>query len=158
MSDEEPPQRVPHYSDNEQHGWPLDQCARNLLATLAGFVHAPTDFKGSAVGHAWLAHRDDHTARIAFTSDRGDGHVQLSTHESHWVKVEVFVSGTLIFRAWADEPYEEKEFWPDAADGVTAPNGDPPGRISKRGRWLQIDRVRFGLPGEGFWSVSDTLD
>lgn len=146
MGDEKPPTREPHYFDNEQYGWSLDQCARNLLATLCVFVHRPTDFTGSATGHAWVAHRDENNARIAFTSDKGDGHVQLTVHESHWVKIEVFVSGALVFRAWADEPYEEKEFWPDGADGIVPQNGDPPGRISKRGSWAQVRRSAFNLP------------
>lgn len=150
-----PPLREPHYGDNESHGWPLDQCARNLLATLAGFVYRPTDFRGSANGHAWIAQRDDNTARIAFTSDQGDGHVRLSTHESHWVKIEVFVSGALIFRAWGEETWEEKEFWPDGADGVDLPSGDAPGRISKRGAWLQLHRGAFGLApaASEFWDI-----
>ncbi len=157
MSEAKPPTREPYYIDNESdHGWPLDQCARGLLSTLWGFVYSPRDFKGSANGHTWLAHHDENNARIAFTSDKGDGQVQLSTHESHWVRIEVFVSGALIFRAWADEPYEEKEFWPDGADGIVPPDGDPPGRISKRGSWLQIRCANF--PGVrpdayGYWNI-----
>lgn len=156
----QPPTREPHYLDNEQHGWPLAACARMLLATLAGFVRPPLNFKGSANGHAWIAHGDDNAARIAFTSDKGDGHVQLSTHESHWVRIEVFVSGALILCAWADEPYEEKEFWPDGADGIVPPNGDPPGRISKRGRWLQSRCADFGLPAgpTGLWDIEVASD
>ena len=156
MSDAIPPTRDPHYFDNESYGWPLDQCARGLLWTLRGFVHTPQDFKGSATGHAWLAHHDENNARIAFTSDKGDGHVQLSTHESHWVKIEVFVSGARIYRAWADEPYEEKEFWPDGANGEPDANGDAPGRISKRGSWLQIRCADFpGAPPDeyGYWNI-----
>lgn len=156
MSDGKPPTREPHYFDNEVHGWPLDQCARGLLWTLHSFVFHPTDFVGAAKGHAWIAHKDENNARIAFTSDKGDGHVQLSTHESHWVKIEVFVSGALVFRAWADEPYEEKELWPDGADGVVPPNGDASGRISKRGSWLQIQCEKFpGVPTTetGYWNI-----
>jgi hypothetical protein len=158
MGEEKPPLRDPHYFDNESHGWPLDQCARGLLWTLRGFVHSPKDFVGNASGHAWIAHHDENNARIAFTSDKGDGHVQLSVHESHWVKIEVFISGALILRAWADEPYEEKDLWPDGADGVVAPKGDAPGRISKRGAWLQFRCAQFpGVhdDGSGFWNLED---
>ncbi|MGE0739730.1 MAG: hypothetical protein AB7O98_00185 [Hyphomonadaceae bacterium] len=156
MGDIGPPLREPHYFDNQQHNWPLDQCARNLLTTLAGFVHRPTDFKGGANGHAWIAHRDDANARIAFTSDKGDGHVLLSAHDSHWVKIEVFVSGARVFRAWVDEPYEEKEVWPDSADGLVLPDGDPPGRISKRGAWLQLRCEKFPhmpMTASGYWDL-----
>jgi hypothetical protein len=147
MGEAKPPIREPYYFDNEQHGYPLDECARGLLWTLQSFVSRPTDFVGNAKGHAWIAQKDVNNARIAFTSDQGNGHVQLSTHESHWVKVEVFVSGALVFRAWADEPWEEKELWPDGADGIVPPNGDPPGRVSKRGSWIQIKCEKFpGTP------------
>ena len=56
-------------------------------------------------------------------------------------------------RAWLEDPYEEKEFWPDGADGV----GEGPGRISKRGSWLQVNMQRFDATlGAGYWSLSDT--
>ncbi|HRO02317.1 MAG TPA: hypothetical protein PLS69_01760 [Terricaulis sp.] len=82
-------------------------------------------------------------------------------HESGWVKAEVFVSGAHVFRAWVDEPFEEKEFWPDGADGIVPPQGDPPGRISKRGLWLQLSCAAFpGAPdkGNGFWDVEQVRD
>lgn len=160
MSAEAPPTRAPHYFDNEQRGWPIADCARMLMDDLARFVKPARDFRGDARGHIWCAALDQTGARLAFTSDKGDGHLQLSVHESGWVKAEVFVSGARVFRAWVDEPFEEKEFWPDGADGITPPQGDPPGRISKRGRWLQLSCAHFpGVPdkGNGYWDVEDTL-
>lgn len=151
-----PPIRKPLYFDNESRGCPLDECARGLLWTLWGFVNAPTPFKGSANGRAWVTEHDRSSARIAFHSDKGDGWVQLSAHESHWVKIEVFVADALTFRAWCEEVWEEKEFWPDGADGITPAHGDAPGRISKRGAWLQIRCADFpGVAddGSGFWSI-----
>jgi hypothetical protein len=151
-----PPRREPHYFWNEQYGWTLDACARGLIQILCGFVHSPGRFTGSAVGRAWIEREDGVSARIAFASDKGDGHVELTAHDSHWVKIEVFVAGAPVFRAWCEEVWEEKEFWPDGSDGITPPDGDAPGRISKRGSWLNIRCAFFpGVPddGTGYWSL-----
>lgn len=161
MSAPAPPSRPPYYSDNETYGWPIAQCAGFLVDTLASFVKPARDFRGDAAGHIWCAYLDKTSARLAFSSNLGHGHVQLSVHESGWVRAEVFVSGQLKQRVWIDEPYEEKDFWPDGADGIAPPNNDPPGRISKRGRWLQLKCAAFpGAPdkGNGYWDVEDTED
>lgn len=155
-----PPTRAPHYFNNDQHGWPIADCAGFLVSTLAHFVKPALEFRGDANGHVWCAQLDKTSARLTFTSDQGAGHVQLDVHESGWVKAEVFVFGAPVFRAWLDEPYEEKELWPDGADAIVAPDGDPPGRISKRGRWLQLRCADFpGAPdkGNGYWDVEDAI-
>jgi hypothetical protein len=153
-----PPRRPPYHVSEETFGWPLDRCARGLVWMLSlGLIHGETHFTGSAKGRAWVAHNDDATARIAFATGKGDGHIELSVHDSAWVKIEVFVAGLCVFRAWCDEPWEEKEFWPDGSDGVTPPDGDAPGRISKRGSWLKIKCAYFpGVPddGSGYWSLA----
>lgn len=161
MSEPIPPRRPPHYFWHESHQWPLAECAAALIDTLCGFVSPARDFKGDASGHIWLAHKSKSEARLAFTSGGHAGHVQLSVDPSYWVRAEVFVSGELKFRAWIEDPYEEKEFWPDGAEAIASPTDDPPGRISKRGRWLQVRRADFaGLPegGSAYWSVEDALD
>ena len=161
MSAPIPPAREPHYIWNENQNWPLAECASGLIDTLCGFVSPARDFKGDAIGHAWVAYKSKTEARIAFTSGAKGGHVQLSVDASAWVRAEVYVSGALVLRAWVEEPWEEKEFWPDGADGVTPPDGDPPGRISKRGRWLQARRADFPHlleTGNPFFSLEDTLD
>lgn len=152
-----PPTRAPHYLGNEDHGWPLEDCASFLIDTLAGWAREPYEFRGHANGRLWRQRVDKASARLLFVSDQGDGHIDLSIDASFWVRAELFIVGELKFRAWIDEPYEEKDFWPDSSDGVTTPNGDPPGRISKRGRWLQFRRADFGLaPATSlFWDVCD---
>ncbi len=158
MNEPIPPKREPHYIWNEDHQWPLDVCASGLIDTLCGFVSPPIEFRGDASGHIWKAQQDKTTARLAFTSNKGDGHIQLTVDASAWVRAEVYISGELKFRAWVEEPWEEKEFWADGADGVTPPNEDPPGRISKRGLWLQLKCAAFpGVPdkGNGYWDVED---
>ena len=157
-----PPSRPPHYGDNEIYGWSIRDCARGLIQTLSGWARQPLAFRGDANGRIWHFQGDyDDRAQLLFESDRGHGTIELSIDASNWVRAELFVGGELKLRAWIDDPYEEKEFWPDGADGVTPPDGDAPGRISKRGRWLQIRSALFpGVPGDGqgFWSVEDTFD
>jgi len=158
----QPPLRAPYYVDNETYGWGLRDCAKGLISTLSSWCKKPLEFKGSANGRVWHFEGEfSDRAQLLFTSDQGDGRVELSVHETNWVKVEVFVGEEFKFRAWIDEPYEEKEFWPDASDGVTPPDGNAPGRISKGGRWLQIKTAYFpGMPGNeyGYWDLEDMFD
>ncbi len=162
MDAPKPPTREPHYFSNEAYGWSLRDCARGLIQTLSGWVRQPLEFKGDASGRIWHFQGDfDDRAQLLFTSDQGNGAIELSIDDSCWVMAEVFVGDQLKLRVWIDEPYEEKEFWPDGADGIVPPESDAPGRISKRGSWLQIRAAAFpGVPddGQGYWSVEDTFD
>jgi len=156
-----PPPRAAFYGDTETLGFSAYDCACNLIDTLAGFAHTGRAFKGDAHGRVWVAQMTRNEAQLAFTSDHGEGFIQLSVVENHWVRADVFLGGAHVLRAWVEEPYEEKEFWPDGAVGIVAPNGDPPGRISKRGRWLQLRAADFpGVPdrGGGFLSFEDAFD
>ena len=157
-----PPSREPHYFDNEQHGWEARQCAINLISTFSSWCKTPFEFKGAANGRVWHFEGDfTDRAQLLFTSDKGDGRVELSVDPTNWVKAEVFVGDVLVFRAWFDEAYEEKEFYPDGSDGSPNAEGDAPGRISKRGAWLQIRCADFpGAPdqGNGYWDLEGTFD
>ena len=160
MNPPTPPPREPHYFDNEAYGWSLRQCAINLISTLSGWCRQPFEFRGAANGRVWHFHGDfsDH-AQLLFTTDKGDGVIELSIHDTNWVLAEVSVNGALQFRCWLEEPYEEKEFWPDGSDGKG--EGDAPGRISKSRSWLQIRCADFpGAPdqGNGYWDLKDTYD
>jgi hypothetical protein len=162
MQPPRPPSREPYYFENEQYGVPMRQCAINLISTLSGWCAKPFEFRGSATGRVWHFMGDfTDRAQLLFTSDKGDGIIELSVDETSWVRAEISIGGKLVLRAWLDEPYEEKEFWPDGADGIVPKDGDAPGRISKRRSWLQIRCAQFpGVPddGSGFWSVEDTFD
>ena len=73
----------------------------------------------------------------------GEAVLELSLQPDGWVKAEVTAHGRVVFRAWIEDPYEEKEGWPDEADGV----GEGPLRISKKGWWVVIRAARFpGVP------------
>jgi hypothetical protein len=158
----QPPLREPYYFDNETYGWAMRDCAIGLISTLSGWCKTPLEFKGSATGRVWHFEGDfTDRAQLLFTTDQGHGRIELEVHETNWVKAEVFVGDELKLRAWLEECYEEKEFWPDGSDGVTPEDGNAPGRISKRGRWLQLKPAFFpGVPdnGTGYWDVEDTFD
>lgn len=162
MQSATPPSRDPHYGDNESHGWTLHQCAINLISTFSGWCKKPFEFRGAATGRVWHFEGDfTDRAQLLFTSDKGDGRIELSVDASNWVRAEIFVAGALKLRVWLEEVYEEKEFWPDGSDGQPNAEGDAPGRISKRGRWLQIRCADFpGAPdqGNGYWDLEDTFD
>lgn len=162
MSEAKPPLRPPHYFDNETHGWSLRDCARGLIQTMAWWCVQPREFKGGANGRIWWFQGDyDDRAQLLFTSDQGNGRIELDIHESGWVRAEVFIVDEFKLRAWIDEPYEEKEFWPDGSDCTPSPDGDAAGRISKRGRWLIIRCADFpGVPPNehGYWDIEDTFD
>lgn len=162
MSEPVPPLREPYYFDNETYGWSMRDCARGLISTLSWWAHKPLAFKGDANGRVWhFQGQFEDTAQLLFESDKGNGRIELTIDPTNWVKAEIFVGDDLKLRVWINEPYEEKEFWPDGADGIVPPDGDAPGRISKRGSWLQLRTAHFpGVPdiGEGFWSLEDTFD
>lgn len=162
MNPPAPPSREPHYRDNETYGWALHDCAVGLIETLASWCRSPLEFKGAATGRVWHFQGDfTDRAQLLFTSDKGNGRIELEVDPSNWVKAEVFVVDDLVFRCWIEDPYEEKEFYPDGSDGKPNSEGDAPGRISKRGRWLQIRCADFpGVPdqGNGYWDLEDTYD
>lgn len=162
MNPPTPPSRDPHFFDNETHGWTLRQCAINLIGTPSWWCKQPLEFKGAATGRVWRFEGDlADRAQLLFNSDKGDGRIELVVHETNWVMAEVFVSDDLKLRTWLEDPYEEKEFYPDGSDDKPNAEGDAPGRISKRGAWLQIRCADFpGVPdqGNGLWSLEDTFD
>ena len=125
-----PPPRAPFYYSNETYGWALRDCAIGLINRLGFFVRQPIDYFGDAQVRIWHFQGDyDDRAQFLFTSNHGDGRIELTIEESCWVRAELFIGDDFKFRAWLEDPYEEKAFWPDAADGL----GEGPGRISKNG-------------------------
>lgn len=91
-----------------------------------------------------LAQETDSTALITLAGAI-TGHIELSIDQSLWVRADVHRDGTWFGRGWIERCYEECEIWPDGADGVVGPKveDDPPGRISKRGAWIQFDTTQW---------------
>lgn len=73
------------------------------------------------------------------------GRIELSIAPSLWVRADFYRGDEWFGRGWIERCYEECEIWPDAADGVIGSKveDDPPGRISKRGYWLQFDTSQW---------------
>lgn len=74
-----------------------------------------------------------------------EGHIKLSVAPSLWVRADVYLAGAWFGRGWIERCYEECEIWPDGADGIVGPlvSDDAPGRISKRGYWVQFDTLQW---------------
>lgn len=73
------------------------------------------------------------------------GRIELSIDPSFWVRADIYRDEAWFGRGWIDRCFEELEIWPDGADGVVGPRveDDPPGRISKRGAWIQFDTLQW---------------
>ncbi|MFN7055179.1 hypothetical protein [Hyphomonas sp.] len=74
-----------------------------------------------------------------------NGRIELSIAPSLWLRVDVYLGGAWFGRGWIERGYEECEIWPDGSDGIIGPRveDDPPGRISKRGSWIQFDTSQW---------------
>jgi hypothetical protein len=138
-----PPPRPAHLF-NEDDGVGREAAQIGLLMRLKGF--SGIKFLGDAVGEVSEAVESaPNLFRASVESNMGAALVELSLAPEGWVKAELIVAGRAVFRAWIEDPYEEKSGWPDGADGV----GEAPLRISKRGSWLSIETGRFpGVPGD----------
>ena len=149
-----PPARAAHLFAHEQ-GETQQDAQRSFLRSLALFADTPVNFHGNCNGCIWCESSNDISTCLAFATDRGSGVIEITLADSGWLRADLIASGVPVLRAWIEDPYEEKEFWPDGADGV----GEAPSRISKRGAWLTIDCARFpGVPpnANGYWQVEET--
>jgi|GEM_PF-1742311 len=83
------------------------------------------------------------------------GCIELSINPSLWVRADFYRGESWFGRGGIERCYEECEIWPDGADGVIGPKveDDPPGRISKRGYWIQFDTLHW----PGYESADRTI-
>lgn len=91
-----------------------------------------------------LARRTDQDALITLAGAI-NGRIELLIAPSLWVRADFYRGDAWFGRGWIERCYEECEIWPDAADGIIGPKveDDPPGRISKRGYWMQFDTSQW---------------
>jgi hypothetical protein len=147
-----PPPR-PAFLFQAEDGSPRDAAQWGLLLRLAGA--APVTFVGDAAGAiAEGVEIAPGTFRFEIASSLGPGRLDLALAADGWVRAELRSGDGLVLRAWIEDPYEEKQGWPDGADGV----GEGPMRLSKRGTWLSIDCARFpGVPADehGLFQIED---
>jgi hypothetical protein len=140
-----PPTRAPHFF-SDQDGPPTLSSAQELLSLLCGFTRiSPVwlDRTGREIGVS-LARESKQDALVELTGAI-EGRIELSIAPSLWVRADVYRNNVWFGRGWIERCYEECEIWPDAADGIIGPKveDDPPGRISKRGYWVQFDTSQW---------------
>lgn len=140
-----PPVRPPHYFWDEEGPATLGS-AQFLLGLLCDFAGLSPVWKDRA-GREIVVSVAHETKQDALITLRGalEGRIELSVAPSLWVRAEVYLGGAWFGRGWIERCYEECEIWPDGSDGVVGPlvADDPPGRISKRGYWLQFDTSQW---------------
>lgn len=137
-----PPPRAPHYDFHEEGWGSARDAAIDLIDRFVRVVERDPNWIGPGL-EARLAVFENAKdgATIAFTSNRGDGRIELSINPQHWICAEAYLGDTLFCRAWGECGYEEPEFWPDGSDGVhRVPEGftvaEAGARMSKRLVWI----------------------
>jgi hypothetical protein len=140
-----PPIRPPRFFDDGDGPATLGS-AQWLLSTLCWFASlAPIwrDRSGRDIA-VQLVRETDRDGVIA-TTGALTGRIELSIDPSLWVRADFYRDEDLFGRGWIERCFEECAIWPDGADGITGPivEDDPPGRISKRGAWIQFDTSQW---------------
>lgn len=137
-----PPPRAPHY-DFHEDGWGTPrQAAADLIDRFVRVIEREPNWIGPDL-EARLAVFENAKdgATIAFTSNRGDGRIELSIGPQDWLCAEAYLADAQFFRAWIECGFEEPEFWPDGSDAVhRVPEGftvaEAGARMSKRLVWV----------------------
>jgi len=140
-----PPLRPPRYIDDND-GPATQASAQWLLSVLCSFAGQSAiwlDRSGREIT-VTVARKADRNALITLTGAI-TGHIELSIDPSLWVRADFHRDGAWFGRGWIERCYEECEIWSDGADGIVGPKveDDPPGRISKRGYWIQFDTTQW---------------
>lgn len=137
----QPPVRAPHFVWDGDMPATLSS-AQGLLSLLCSFARFSLTWRDRVGRHitVTLTHETPQEALIIL-SGAINGRIALSIDPSHWVRADVYRDDVWFGRGWIERCYEECEIWPDGSDGIIGPlvDDDPPGRISKRGYWIQFD-------------------
>lgn len=147
-----PPPRQPFYVW-EEDGLPRADAARALIEWLVGRLAYLDRWKtpGGLVRTTLLDEATD--SALIGVAGAYELRIELSIGPADWVCAEVFARDDIVQRAWIERAYEECELWPDGADGQIGPavSDDPPGRIGKRGDWMQIDTLQWSVASPARW-------
>jgi hypothetical protein len=150
-----PPIRAPFFFEDNDGAATLSsaQGLLSLLCRFASFSPIWRDRDGLEIA-VKLERETQNDALISLTGAI-NGRIELSIAPSLWVRAELYCDDILFGRGWIERCYEECEIWPDGADGIIGPlvADDPPGRISKRGYWLQFDTSQW----PGYKSTTRTI-
>jgi hypothetical protein len=136
-----PPIRAPHlvWDDDGPATLASAEALLSLLCSFAEFSPIWRDRAGRDIA-VNLAREIRQDALITL-SGAINGRIELCIALSFWVRADFYREDAWFGRGWIERCYEECEIWSDAADGIIGPQveDDPPGRISKRGYWIQFD-------------------
>lgn len=151
----QPPIRAPYLVwDND--GPATLGSAQALLSLLCGFARFSALWRDRA-GRDIAVKLARETAQDALIELTGaiEGRIELSIAPSFWVRADFYRGDVWFGRGWIERCYEECEIWPDASEGIIGPKveDDPPGRISKRGYWVQFDTSQWA----GYESATRTI-
>ena len=140
------PPRPPFYFAAEQKDATVAEAARRLLTFLVSQMEFFPDWRGEddlQLRLQILAHAEtDARIGLMWTQDEMAGHgvVALSVGADNWLVADLRLGPARVRRFWIEQAHEEIEFWPDGAISAASPLPEAPGRISKRGAWLQYRR------------------
>lgn len=139
-----PPPRPPEYFAVTQGDASRAQAALQMLDFLASQLKYFPEWRGEdelRVRVDELSHSDMH-ARFGFMwvrdDESGSGILALGIGAEDWVVADISLDAAPTRRFWIERIYEEIEIWPDGGISTASPLPEAPGRISKRGFWLQF--------------------
>ena len=150
-----PPIRAPHFFWDEDGPATLGS-SEFLLGLLCDFARLSAIWKDRSERDVFVSvTRETKQEAIIALGGALQGRIELSVGPSLWVRADVYLGGAWFGRGWIERCYEECEIWPDGADGIVGPlvSDDPPGRISKRGYWVQFDTTQW----PGYESAERTI-
>jgi hypothetical protein len=140
-----PPIRAPRFVWDDDRPVTLSS-AEGLLSLLCFFTRSQRIWRDRD-GRDIVATVERETRQGARITLSGaiNGHIELAIAPSLWLRADVYLDGAYFGRGWIERCWEECEIWPDASDGLVGPKveDDPPGRISKRGSWIQFDTLQW---------------
>lgn len=83
-------------------------------------------------------------ALVAFESEGVVGEISLAPDADGWVKIVATIGGRVVFTAYAEQVWEEYEFYPAGFPArPLGVNDDAPGRMGKRRSWISLSAVAW---------------
>ncbi len=114
-----------------------------MLCSFARFSPDWSDREGRSL--CLTVERETQEDALITLSGIISGRIEVSIAPCLWLRADVYRDDAWFGRGWIERCYEECEIWPDGSDGHIGPRveDDPPGRISKRGFWIQFDTSQW---------------
>lgn len=140
-----PPTRAPHFIWDDYGPATLSsaQGLLSLLCDFARFSRTWRDREGREI--SVTVERETQQDALITLSGAINGRIEFSIAPSLWLRADFYRDGAWFGRGWIERCFEECEIWTDGSDGKVGQRveDDPPGRISKRGHWMQFDTSQW---------------